>query len=91
MQWRETLHMHRHIAADIIGPWFVVTEMQPSRILERMVELEASGLKVRAGMLQLKLAFVAKVNSAAALCHEHQPLFRTADCVYGSVVFVLLF
>jgi hypothetical protein len=40
-EWLEKLH--RHIAADIIGLLMVVTEMQPPRILERMVELEASG------------------------------------------------
>jgi hypothetical protein len=40
-EWMNKLH--RHIAADIIGPWMVVTEMQPPRILERIVELEASG------------------------------------------------
>jgi hypothetical protein len=33
-EWQAKLH--RHIAADIIGPWMVVTEMQPPRILERM-------------------------------------------------------
>jgi hypothetical protein len=40
-EWLEQLH--RHVAADIIGPWLVVTEMQPPRTLELMVELEASG------------------------------------------------
>jgi len=35
-----------------------------------MIELEASGFREGAGMLQLQLAFLAKASSAAAPCHN---------------------
>jgi hypothetical protein len=79
------MKLHRHIAADIIGSWLLL----PPCTLERMIELEASGWREGAGMLQLQLASSAAVSLGRVTTPAS---FGAAkSCGYGYMLFVQIF